>query len=157
MQYRFNFFFGHGDLSKGSVVSKFVTEKYWSDQCYLYFPQEGDNTFGIAKGLTAEDVNKYTGGWDYVDTTRLMWTLGEFDPWRAATVAAVERPQGILPSTEQHPVRIIPKAAHCGDSILANAMANAGAHQVYFDEAANMKKWVEEFYTEKGITRPPRR
>lgn len=137
-------------------MSKFVTEKYWSDQCGLYFPTEGANTFGIAKGKTAANVNAYTGGWDYVDTKRLMWTLGEFDPWRAATVASAERPQGMLESTEQHPVRIIPKAAHCGDSILANANTNAGAHKVYFEEAANMAKWVEEFYTEKGIKRPTR-
>ncbi|CEJ81833.1 hypothetical protein VHEMI01943 [[Torrubiella] hemipterigena] len=149
----FKFRFGHNPNGKDQIISTLLTEKYYNDRCPLYFPREGDNTYGIAKGLTAADVNRYTGGWDNVDTTRLMWANGELDPWRPATVSSLERPGGVLESTEQHPVRLIPKAAHCNDLIRKNALANEGVFKVYFEEAENMQKWVKEFYEEKGIQR----
>ena len=49
---------------------------YWQRQCKLYFPPEGNYTFGSDLGRTVEDVNAYTGGWDERNTTRLIWTNG---------------------------------------------------------------------------------
>jgi hypothetical protein len=135
---------------EGNLVSRLVTQAYFERQCALFFPKEGDSTYGIAKGETTADVNAYTGGWYNVNTHRLQWAAGEFDPWRPATVMATSRPGGVLPSTSSHPVRVIPGAAHCGDQLYRNAAANAGVGSIYAAEVATIKQWVEEFYTEKG-------
>lgn len=151
---RFKWWRTRGPLGKPSVISKLVTKEYSERQCGLYFPPEGEYTYGIAKGRTTEDVNKVTGGWDNVKTKRLMWTVGELDPWKPATVASQWRPGGPLKSTPEAPVRIIPGATHCGDMLLRNANANAGVKAVYDAEVENVKKWVAEFYTEKNKPRP---
>ncbi|KAL7907050.1 peptidase S28 [Trichoderma velutinum] len=135
---------------QGNLVSQSVNEAYFERQCGLFFPREGKYTYGIAKGATTDQVNRVTGGWFNVNTHRLQWTAGEFDPWRPATVMAQNRPGGPLPSTSQHPVHIVPGAAHCGDLLVRNANANAGVKQVFDAEVANIKQWVQEFYAEKG-------
>ena len=57
-----------------SIVSRLVTPEYWQRQCGLFFPP--DDTVYDEAGLTTEDVNKYTGGWDITESTRLIWTNG---------------------------------------------------------------------------------
>ncbi|KAL7794264.1 peptidase S28 [Trichoderma ceciliae] len=135
---------------QGNLVSRLVTQSYFERQCGLLFPSEGEHTYGIAKGATTNHVNQVTGGWFNVDTQRLQWTAGEFDPWRPATVMAQNRPGGQLQSTPQHPVFVIPGAAHCGDMLVRNRNANAGVQKVFDAEVANIKQWVQEFYDEKG-------
>lgn len=61
---------------------------------------------------------------------------------------ATSRPGGQLQSTAAHPVRVIPGAAHCGDQLTRNAVANAGVASIFDAEVATIKQWVEEFYTE---------
>lgn len=136
------------------IVSKFVTKEYVERQCELWFPAEGEYQVGVAKGRTTAEVNKVTGGWYHTDTKRLMWTVGEVDPWLPATPASPWRPGGPLKSTPEHPVRIIPGAAHCGDMLLRNAQANAGVKAVYDAEVQNIKDWVAEYYTENKKPRP---
>lgn len=128
-----------------SIVSRLVDEKYWSQQCSLYFPKEGAHTFGWAKGKTAADVNKYTGGWNVKDTKRLFWTNGEFDPWRTSTVSSEFRPGGPLKSTAQAPVAIVPAGIHCSDLRTANGAANAGVQKVIDTEVAQVAAWVKEW------------
>ncbi|KAL6693328.1 peptidase S28 [Trichoderma pleuroticola] len=135
---------------QGNLVSRTVTEAYFERQCSLFFPREGKYTYGIAKGATVDRVNRLTGGWFNVNTHRLQWTAGEFDPWRPATVMAQNRPGGPLPSTPQHPVHVVPGAAHCGDLLVRNANANAGVKKVFDAEVANIVQWAKEFYTDKG-------
>jgi hypothetical protein len=44
-------------------------------QCRLFFPPQGNVTFGAAVGKTEQMVNALTGGW-FVNTTRLVWVNG---------------------------------------------------------------------------------
>ncbi|KAK5992035.1 putative extracellular serine carboxypeptidase-like protein [Cladobotryum mycophilum] len=115
---------------QGKLISRLVTKEYY--------------------GVDVHHVNRITGGWRNVNTTRLTWTVGEFDPWRPATVASDWRPDGQLPSTDQHPVNIIPGAAHCGDLSMKNYAANAGVKKVMDTEMALIKQWIGEFYKEHG-------
>ncbi|RFU74516.1 peptidase s28 [Trichoderma arundinaceum] len=135
---------------QGNLVSRLVNEPYFERQCALFFPREGKYTYGIAKGATTAQVNRVTGGWFNVNTHRLQWAAGEYDPWRPATVMAQDRPGGQLKSTPQHPVFVVPGAAHCGDMLVRNRNANAGVQKVFDAEVANIKQWVQEFYEEKG-------
>ncbi|OTA06942.1 alpha/beta hydrolase [Trichoderma parareesei] len=134
----------------GNLVSRLVNQPYFERQCGLIFPRKGKYTYGIAQGATTARVNRVTGGWYNVNTHRLAWTAGEFDPWRPATVMAVDRPGGPLRSTKQHPVWVVPGAAHCGDMLVRNRNANEGVRNVFDSEVANIKQWVQEFYEQKG-------
>ena len=128
-----------------TIVSRLVNSAYWERQCALFFPPEDGYTYGIAKGKSNEDVNTYTGGWDHVNTTRLIWANGEFDPWKDATVSSDFRPGGPLKSTHEAPVNVIPGGIHCSDLILRNGQANAGVMKVINNEIEVIKGWVKEY------------
>lgn len=135
-------------------MSRLVTPEYFETPCAYFFPPEGDFTYGINKGLTEEDVNTFTGGWDHLNTTRLVFVNGEFDPWQPATVSSQFRPGGPLESTPELPVHVIPGGIHCSDLRLSNSEANEGVKEVTDAVIATMKEWVGEFYEEKGVKRP---
>lgn len=42
----------------------------------MYFPRQGNYTYGSAAGRTTELVNDMTHGWDLTNTTRLLWANG---------------------------------------------------------------------------------
>ncbi|KAF4200396.1 hypothetical protein CNMCM8927_003431 [Aspergillus lentulus] len=128
-----------------TIVSRTVSAEYWQRQCSGYFPEVNGYTFGSAKGKTAEDVNKWTKGWDLTNTTRLIWTNGQFDPWRDASVSSKFRPGGPLHPTEQVPVHVIPDGMHCSDQWMAYGKANAGVQKVIDEEVAQIKAWVAEY------------
>ncbi len=128
-----------------TIVSRLVNTAYWERQCPLYFPPEDGYTYGIAKGKTTDEVNAYSGGWDFVNTTRLVWVNGEFDPWKDATVSSAFRPGGPLQSTPEAPVFIVPGGIHCSDLLARNGIANAGVQKVIDDVIATVKGWVAEF------------
>ncbi|TVY71366.1 putative extracellular serine carboxypeptidase [Lachnellula suecica] len=131
-----------------TVVSRLITPKYWLNQCNLLFPEVNGYTYGSSNpDINVDTVNDYTGGWDLEDTTRLMWTNGEYDPWRSASVSSEFRPGGPLSSTAEHPVQVIPKGIHCSDMILRNGRVNAGVQTVIDNEIAQIKAWVDEYYT----------
>lgn len=150
----FKWFFGRSGSTRSAYESNMVTQDYWQRQCALAFPTEGSNSFGIAHGRTTADVNKWTGGWDFVNRTRFMWSIGEFDPWKPATVVSAARPGGALRSSEAAPVRVIPGASHCGDLLQRNAASNEGVAEVYDAEANNILQWVDEWYSLHGRKRP---
>ncbi|KAK3935105.1 peptidase S28 [Diplogelasinospora grovesii] len=133
-----------------TIVSRLVDVEYWRAQCPFFFP----GNYGIKEGESAVDVNKYTGGWSVTNTTRLMYANGGLDPWRDATVSSEFRPGGPLQSTPELPVRVIPGGIHCSDYYGQNWAVNPGLQQIVNDEVANMKQWVNEFYEEKGKTKP---
>ena len=93
------------------------------------------------------DENAYTGGWDITNTTRLIWTNGQHDPWRESGVSSDYRPGGPLASTAQAPLQIIPDGFHCSDLILLNGEVNAGVQTVIDNEIQQIKEWVDEYYT----------
>jgi len=76
----------------------------------------------------------------------LIWTNGEFDPWRPAGMSSTYRPNGPLASTPEHPLQIIPGGFHCSDLILDNAAANAGVQEVVDNEVKQIVEWVAEWY-----------
>jgi hypothetical protein len=134
-----------------TLVSRLANFSYNQRQCGLYFPSEDGYTYASSASApggakTPDDVNAYTGGWSVTNTTRLIWTNGQFDPWRDATVSSDFRPGGPLASTPEAPVNVIPGGVHCSDLIYANAKANAGVMAVVKDEIAVIKGWVEDFY-----------
>ncbi|MCJ1226910.1 hypothetical protein MMC12_003565 [Toensbergia leucococca] len=133
-------------LGTTTIVSRLVSAAYWQRQCALYFPPEDGYTYGSAKGETVNDTNAYTGGWKITNTTRLIWTNGQYDPFREASVSSSYRPRGPLASTAQAPLQVIPGGYHCSDLRLANAAANAGVQLVVDNEVQQIKEWVDEHF-----------
>nr|XP_036589823.1 serine carboxypeptidase S28 [Colletotrichum truncatum]KAF6801828.1 serine carboxypeptidase S28 [Colletotrichum truncatum] len=138
---------------RSSIVSRLVTPEYYQRQCDLFFPKEGEFTYASNHGKTAQDSNKETGGWFFTNTTRLIWSNGEFDPWRSASVSSELRPGGPLQSRPGAPVHVIPGARHCNDMLMRNAEANADLKAVIDAEIEQLKTWVDEFYGGKNKTR----
>lgn len=67
------------------------------------------------------------------------------------------KPGGPYQGTPDAPVQVIPGAFHCTDMLAANGAANAGTQEVIDNEVAQIKTWVDEFYTEKKKKRSVRR
>jgi len=132
-----------------SLISRFVTAAYWQRQCALFFPREGNYTYGLARGRREAHFNALTGGWHSRPSVRLIQTNGQFDPWRTAGVSSEFRPGGPVRSTEQQPVQIIPGGFHCSDLVMANAEANEGVRTVVEREIEVLKGWVGEWYAGK--------
>ncbi|KLU89454.1 endoprotease, partial [Magnaporthiopsis poae ATCC 64411] len=64
----FGFWQDGAPKGRPSIVSRLVDEKYWMDQCELYFPG-GD--YGYARGRTVDALNAWTGGWSDLHIPRL--------------------------------------------------------------------------------------
>ncbi|KAI1192412.1 serine carboxypeptidase S28-domain-containing protein [Nemania serpens] len=126
-----------------TLVSRLVNKAYWRAQCPLWFP---GHDFGIAKGKSAESVNKYTGGWFATNSTRLMMTNGEWDPWRDSTYSSKFRPGGPLKSTDKLPVRYLKHGTHCSDLYGDNWGVNADAKAIADEQTEQISEWVSEFY-----------
>ncbi|KAI3393116.1 hypothetical protein diail_4715 [Diaporthe ilicicola] len=132
-----------------TIVSRLVTAEYWQRQCGLFFKAPG--TFGSAEGLTVEDTNTFTGGWDRAgNTTRLVFVNGEWDPWKDATVSSEFRPGGAYEGTADAPNLVIPGGIHCSDLSITNGRINAGVKAVQDAVVDQIVKWVREYYTEEG-------
>lgn len=136
-----------------TLVSRLMSPDYWREQCPLFFPTK-EGKYGIVEGKRAKDVNRWTGGWSVTNTTRLMHTNGEADPWRDATLSSKFRPGGPVKSTEQLPIRLVKGGQHCSDLYGQNWDVNDDLKKLVEDVLENMKKWVGEFYEEKGTTKP---
>ncbi|CEJ82356.1 hypothetical protein VHEMI02426 [[Torrubiella] hemipterigena] len=136
------------------LIPSFLTMKDLRDQCDRFFPDVNGKTFGLKNGRTTEDIVKLTGGWDYINTTRLVYVNGEYDPWIQETVSSPRRPGGPLQSTPEVPVYVVPKAAHCPDMVMANIWANEANTEIFHKVFKTLTTWIGEFYTEKGIAQP---
>ncbi|KAB5536262.1 putative serine peptidase [Coniochaeta sp. 2T2.1] len=145
----FNYWQNGAPMLVPSIVSRLVDSKYWERQCALFFPPEDGYTYGEAKGRDVQNVNAYTGGWYHTNTERLIWTNGQWDPWKDATVSSDFRLGGPLQSTPKAPVQVIPGGIHCSDMIAGNGVVNAGVQKVIDTEVAVIKGWVEDFYKKK--------
>ncbi|KAJ6781767.1 hypothetical protein PWT90_08825 [Aphanocladium album] len=136
------------------LVSRHVTMKSLRDQCDRFFPDEDGYSYGLKRGRTTEDIVRRTGGWDNVNTTRLVYVNGEHDPWLPETVSSTFRPGGPLKSTPEVPVFVVPKAAHCPDLVMENTLANEELHEITQNVIAIISNWVKDFYREKSISQP---
>jgi hypothetical protein len=140
-----------------TLVSRLVNPSYWRKQCPLFFPVDKKTTnatYGIREGKRARDVNRWTGGWFATNTTRLMHTNGQYDPWRDSTLASVFRPGGPVRSTEQLPLKLVKGGVHCSDLYSPNWEANEGVRKIAEEAVEQMKKWVGEWYEERGVGKP---
>jgi hypothetical protein len=137
-------------LGRSTIVSRLVTAEYYQRQCAMYFPTINGHSYGSANPKVNEAaLNAHTQGWNLVNSTRLIWTNGEFDPWRTSGVSSQFRPAGQLASTPEHPVQIIPGGFHCSDLILKNGAVNAGVQNVIDNEVDQIVAWVQEYYNQK--------
>ncbi|KAL2264240.1 hypothetical protein VTK26DRAFT_9016 [Humicola hyalothermophila] len=140
-----------------SLVSRKIDSPYWQHQCELHFPATNGKHYGsdAAVGRTPEGLNKKTGGWSR-KSKRVIWTSGEFDPWRATGMLSELRPGGPLESTEDTAVFLIKNAQHADDSYTARGYANLGyrinphVQEVQTRSLEIMQKWVAEYQSEKA-------
>ena len=141
----FDYWQGDGfPIGLNSLVSRHVNGTRDERACKLTFPDTNGFTLN-AKGNTTHDINAWTGGWRFDDSTRLTWTNGEFDPWRSAGVSSEIRPAGPLQSTPAVPVNIVPGGVHCWDLWWSDP-APAYLKEVVDTELATVAGWVAEFY-----------
>ncbi|CAK7271425.1 hypothetical protein SEPCBS57363_004611 [Sporothrix epigloea] len=135
-----------------SIVSRLITYDYHLEVCKAQFPDSA-GSFGLNLGRTPEEVNRRTGGWlvPPEHTPRLVYTNGEYDPWRPVTVSSPWRPGGPLESSKSMPVFVIPGATHVSDVLAENWDINQDVKDVVDAETAVIVQWVNEFYQEKGI------
>lgn len=136
------------------LVSKHLTMQDERDQCERFFPTEDGFSYGLERGRTTEDIVRLTDGWNNINTTRLVYVNGEYDPWLTETVSSPFRPSGALQSTEKVPVFVVPKATHCPDLDMNNVASNDELRNITQRVISIISDWVGEFYHEKGISRP---
>jgi hypothetical protein len=132
-------------------MTRLATTEYYERQCGLYFPPEGPNTYSSAVGKTESVVNSATLGWDNTNTKRLLFSNGEFDPWRSASVSSDFRPGGAFNGTADVPVILMEGSVHCLDLSVKNAIHPSIASA----QAAEVKQitaWVNDFYVQKNAT-----
>ncbi|PMD59013.1 uncharacterized protein K444DRAFT_531836 [Hyaloscypha bicolor E] len=136
---------------KPTLASRLINSPYWKRQCPIFFPTTNGYTYAsaVSPDNNEHQVNKHTQGWRLENTTRLIWTNGEFDPWRTSGVSSEFRPGGPLESTKEAPLQIIPGGFHCSDLRLRNGLVNAGVQKVIDNEVSQIVKWVAEWPGEK--------
>ncbi|VUC25047.1 unnamed protein product [Clonostachys rosea] len=130
-----------------TIVSRLLGNEYWESLCPLYFPEGG---YGIQRKMTVERINAWTGGWAVQPAARLLESNGQFDPWRDATVSAVDRPGGPLASTPDHPVMVISGGVHCSDYYKRDWDNNPEVKRTVDEEIRIMRRWVRDFYERGG-------
>ncbi|KAG5978532.1 hypothetical protein E4U55_006082 [Claviceps digitariae] len=133
---------GSPGLDSG-LVSKFVDVPYYRMMCDRMFPRRGKYMIGLDAGRSATTVNMRTGGWNVTKPMkRIMFTSGELDPWRPATLSADRRPGGPLKSTPETPLWIIPNGTHCSDLWVENSKVNAEMGRIFEETLVKMHSWV---------------
>lgn len=65
-------------------------------------------------------------------------------------MSSVYKPGGQFTGTATAPLQIIPDGIHCSDMLAENGAVNAGVQEVIDNEIAQIKTWVDEYYTEKN-------
>ncbi|KAK5659863.1 hypothetical protein OQA88_13326 [Cercophora sp. LCS_1] len=130
-----------------TFIPRVVKPAYWQRQCDLYFPPKDGATYGSQDGKTTDMLNAFTNGWDLTNTTRLLWSNGEFDPWRSASVSSELRPGGPMESTPEAPVFVLPGGIHCHDLQWRNGEYSPRIRKIQVEMLDIMKNWVDSFYS----------
>ncbi|KAK3995696.1 putative serine protease EDA2 [Cladorrhinum sp. PSN332] len=126
-----------------SLLSRAINAEYQKSACYGLFPPEGDaqaNTWKVP-----ELTNLFTDGW-FLETTRVLWVNGEFDPWRSASISSDFRDDGPFQSTAKQPVFVIKGGRHCSDLDAYSGERVQEIGRVQRQAVSQMVKWVKEFY-----------
>ncbi|KAL2180573.1 serine carboxypeptidase S28-domain-containing protein [Thermothelomyces heterothallicus CBS 202.75] len=134
-----------------SVVSRRVDAAYWQAQCETHFPAVGGHKYGSADGVrTPDTLNAVAGGWAR-QSRRVIWTVGEFDPWRATSMASELRPGGPLESSGDVYVFVIKNAEHADDALTEAGLANLNLPvnpevvKAQQQSVGIVKEWVGQF------------
>ncbi|KAK4129134.1 hypothetical protein N657DRAFT_660587 [Parathielavia appendiculata] len=133
-----------------SIVSRRIDPHYWQRQCEMHFPPENGQRYGSSNGKTPDGLNSRTGGW-LRNSTRVIWTSGEFDPWRATGMSSEIRPGGPLQSSDNVAVFLIKNAEHADDALTARGLANLKMKvnpevvKVQEQSIELMKRWVSQY------------
>ncbi|SMR51085.1 unnamed protein product [Zymoseptoria tritici ST99CH_1E4] len=129
-----------------ALISRLITPESMLALCPLAFPPGPNGELvGVAKGLTADNVNRITGGWEVVNSTRLVYVNGEFDGWRELSVSSDYRPAGPLPDSLQVPAKVGSGGFHCSDLSLNDGDVNEDVRKVQDEVVAQLVKWVGEW------------
>ncbi|PMD15664.1 putative serine peptidase, partial [Hyaloscypha hepaticicola] len=124
-------------IGQTTLVSRLITSYYWQRQCLEYFP-------GANFSTNEDPFNAKYAGWNIANTTRLMFSNGEFDPWRSASVSSEFRPGGPLISTPEMPIIQVPRGIHCQDLYMENVTPEI--LETMGKEVQQMKFWVDQYY-----------
>jgi hypothetical protein len=130
-------------------MTRLANAEYYQRQCANWFPPQGGSSFASSRGKTEVQVNAHTGGWTNTLTTRVLFSNGEFDPWRSASVSSAFRPGGPLNGTADVPVFLINGSRHCNDLSKKNAI-NPAIAAVQDAELKQMSAWVANFSAQRG-------
>ena len=65
-----------------TIESRFISLDYFQENCDAIFPE------GLPPSPNVDEPNKY-GGWN-INPSNMMFSSGEFDPWRALSPASIE-------------------------------------------------------------------
>ncbi|KAK0734689.1 serine carboxypeptidase S28-domain-containing protein [Lasiosphaeria miniovina] len=135
---------------KLSLVSRKIDSTYWQRQCEMHFPETNGQEYGSAMGKTPDTLNKATGGW-LRNSTRVIYTTGEFDPWRSTTMSSEIRPGGPLKSSDNVAVFLIKNAQHGDEAFTARGLEssrtriNPYVQEVQDKSVEIMKKWISQY------------
>ncbi|XP_014550167.1 hypothetical protein COCVIDRAFT_116260 [Bipolaris victoriae FI3] len=135
-------------VSRPTIFSRLVDSMYYKRRCKLIFPEEENVTY--AARVTDDSINTLTGGWNHTGK-RILFTNGEFDPWRSASVSSVFRPDGPMQSTSQQPIILIKGVQHQADMYVRNRI-NKDVREAMDTGIAQISRWVLDFHVEKSKT-----
>ncbi|SPQ18412.1 1ecd5953-aef9-4d56-9d1e-01720dce280a [Thermothielavioides terrestris] len=135
--------------SRRSLVSRKIDAPYWQRQCDMHFPPTNGFKYGSSEGRTPDTLNEETGGWGR-NSSWVIWTSGEFDPWRDTGMSSELRPGGPLQSSDKVAVFLIKNAEHADDAYTARGLANLNLSanpevtKVQQQSIDIIKKWVSQ-------------
>ncbi|KAK4224671.1 putative serine protease EDA2 [Podospora fimiseda] len=126
-----------------SLISRAVNVEYLESICHRLFPQQG--TAQVNTWKIPESINLFTDGW-HINTTRVLFVDGEFDPWRSASISSDFRDDGPFQSTTKQPVLIVKGGRHGYDldAWIGERVEEIGS--VQRQAVTQMVKWVQQFY-----------
>ncbi|KAK2020698.1 endoprotease [Colletotrichum zoysiae] len=128
---------------KPTIVSRLVTTSYFERQCNILFPSKGNSTYRELRKTASEAMNILTGGWDHRGK-RILFTNGELDPWRSASLSSEFRPGGPMLGTPEQPITLIKGVQHCADMLVRNRV-NDSVREAMDIGIAQLSAWVAEF------------
>ncbi|KAK4167891.1 putative serine protease EDA2 [Cladorrhinum sp. PSN259] len=134
---------GGAPVRKPSLVPRAINVELFTRQCPLYFPPQGNAKVNSWK--IPEVTNLLTDGW-YLNTPRVLWVDGEFDPWRSASVSSNFRKGGPRRSTPDQPVLVIKGGRHGNDLWTDSGESVGEIGNVQGQAVSQMFKWVNGFY-----------
>ncbi|ETS81172.1 hypothetical protein PFICI_06174 [Pestalotiopsis fici W106-1] len=135
-----------------SLFTRLATAENMERQCQEWFPTDQGKHMASVQGRTEVQVNDHTGGWTNTATTRILYSNGEFDPWRSASVSSIFRPGGPLSSSDSAPVIVINGSRHCNDLFDWNVVgiSNPAIEAAQQAEISQISDWVADFYSAKS-------